>query len=89
MGEAFYWYKGGPTLPRKMNPQGITHKKFMVEIYRLCLKLIDFSMSFMRGCVHLKRKQQVGGQNISILHNFGSQRVDLGPDCSRKLMLFF
>ncbi|KAJ6380475.1 hypothetical protein OIU76_017025, partial [Salix suchowensis] len=36
------WYKGGPTLPRKMISQGVFNKmQFNVEVYPLCLKLID------------------------------------------------
>ncbi|XP_065858457.1 ubiquitin carboxyl-terminal hydrolase 9-like [Euphorbia lathyris] len=36
------WYKGGPTLPRKMIAQGVSDKKqFSVEVYPLHLKLID------------------------------------------------
>ncbi|XWS50184.1 hypothetical protein CRYUN_Cryun12cG0067200 [Craigia yunnanensis] len=35
------WYKGGPALPRKMILQGVHHRKFDVEVYPLCLKLID------------------------------------------------
>ena len=35
-------YKGGPTLPRKMISQGVFNRKqFNVEVYPLCLKLID------------------------------------------------
>ncbi|KAJ6752357.1 hypothetical protein OIU85_002758 [Salix viminalis] len=36
------WYKGGPTLPRKMISQGVCNKmQFNVEVYPLRLKLID------------------------------------------------
>ncbi|KAG5255304.1 ubiquitin carboxyl-terminal hydrolase family protein [Salix suchowensis] len=36
------WYKGGPTLPRKMISQGAFNKmQFNVEVYPLRLKLID------------------------------------------------
>ncbi|KAJ6714156.1 IQ DOMAIN-CONTAINING PROTEIN IQM6 [Salix viminalis] len=36
------WYKGGPTLPRKMISQGVFNKmQFNVEVYPLRLKLID------------------------------------------------
>lgn len=35
------WYKGGPALPRKLISQGDFHKTFIVEVYLLCLKLID------------------------------------------------
>ncbi|XP_011070400.1 ubiquitin carboxyl-terminal hydrolase 10 [Sesamum indicum] len=35
------WYKGGPVLPRKMISVGDQHKQFIVEVFPLCLKLID------------------------------------------------
>ncbi|PON61141.1 Ubiquitinyl hydrolase [Trema orientale] len=35
------WYKGGPALPRRMISQGTFNKNFVVEVYPLCLKLID------------------------------------------------
>ncbi|XP_021647323.2 ubiquitin carboxyl-terminal hydrolase 10 isoform X5 [Hevea brasiliensis] len=36
------WYRGGPALPRRMISQGVFNKKqFNVEVYPLCLKLID------------------------------------------------
>ncbi|CAK9310834.1 unnamed protein product [Citrullus colocynthis] len=35
------WYKGGPPLPRKMISVGVNQKNFSVEVYLLCLKLID------------------------------------------------
>lgn len=34
-------YKGGPALPRKLISQGDVNKQFNVEVYPLCLKLID------------------------------------------------
>ncbi|KAF8379919.1 hypothetical protein HHK36_027384 [Tetracentron sinense] len=56
----FDWYKGGPALPRRLISQGIIHKKFNVEVYRLTLKLIDsrdnsqsiirISKKFMQAC---------------------------------------
>ncbi|KAL0331584.1 UNVERIFIED_CONTAM: Ubiquitin carboxyl-terminal hydrolase 10 [Sesamum angustifolium] len=35
------WYKGGPALPRKMISVGDQHKQFIVEVFPLCLRLID------------------------------------------------
>ncbi|PIA43886.1 hypothetical protein AQUCO_01800136v1 [Aquilegia coerulea] len=36
------WYKGGPALPRKVISQGVSyHKTLLVEVYPLCLQLID------------------------------------------------
>ncbi|XP_068649713.1 ubiquitin carboxyl-terminal hydrolase 9-like [Aristolochia californica] len=37
----FEWYKGGPALPRKMICEGSSHKNYSVEVYPLCLHLID------------------------------------------------
>lgn len=34
-------YKGGPPIPRKMISQGVNQRNFSVEVYLLCLKLID------------------------------------------------
>ncbi|KAL0446556.1 UNVERIFIED_CONTAM: Ubiquitin carboxyl-terminal hydrolase 10 [Sesamum latifolium] len=35
------WYKGGPVLPRKMISVGDQQKQFIVEVFPLCLRLID------------------------------------------------
>ncbi|KAL3630083.1 hypothetical protein CASFOL_023067 [Castilleja foliolosa] len=35
------WYKGGPPLPRKMIAVGDQQKQFVVEVFPLCLRLID------------------------------------------------
>ncbi|XP_073102323.1 ubiquitin carboxyl-terminal hydrolase 10-like [Elaeis guineensis] len=35
------WYKGGPELPRKVISEGNIDKELRVEVYPLCLKLID------------------------------------------------
>ncbi|XP_058203138.1 ubiquitin carboxyl-terminal hydrolase 9-like isoform X2 [Rhododendron vialii] len=37
----FCWYKGGPALPRNLISQGDFNKQFNVEVFPLCLKLID------------------------------------------------
>lgn len=37
----FFRYKGGPPLPRKLISQGIHSKSFSIEVYPLCLQLID------------------------------------------------
>ena len=34
-------YKGGPALPRKLISQGDVNKQFNVEVFPLCLKIID------------------------------------------------
>lgn len=35
------WYRGGPELPRKVISEGFITKKFNVEVYPLCLQLVD------------------------------------------------
>ncbi|XP_022735791.1 ubiquitin carboxyl-terminal hydrolase 9-like [Durio zibethinus] len=52
------WYKGGPALPRKMILQGVYHRKFDVEVYPLCLKLID-SRDESQSILWLSRKASV------------------------------
>jgi hypothetical protein len=37
----FQWYKGGPEIPRKVIFDSPTRKGYMVDVYPLCLKLID------------------------------------------------
>jgi ubiquitin carboxyl-terminal hydrolase 4/11/15 len=37
----FQWYKGGPEIPRKVIFDSPTCKGYMVDVYPLCLKLID------------------------------------------------
>ena len=34
-------YKGGPEIPRKVIFDSPTHKAYIVDVYPLCLKLID------------------------------------------------
>ncbi|XP_021300601.1 ubiquitin carboxyl-terminal hydrolase 9-like isoform X2 [Herrania umbratica] len=52
------WYKGGPALPRKMILQGVYHRKFDVEVYPLCLKLID-SRDESQSILWISRKASV------------------------------
>ncbi|XP_043715927.1 ubiquitin carboxyl-terminal hydrolase 9-like isoform X2 [Telopea speciosissima] len=35
------WYKGGPALPRRLISHVVLHQNFTVEVYPLCLHLID------------------------------------------------
>lgn len=35
------WYHGGPELPRNIISEGYTNKKFNVEVYPLCLQVVD------------------------------------------------
>ncbi|KAE8717492.1 Ubiquitin carboxyl-terminal hydrolase 9 [Hibiscus syriacus] len=52
------WYKGGPALPRKMILQGVYHRNFDVEVYPLCLNLID-SRDESQLAIWLSRKASV------------------------------
>ncbi|KAK8512013.1 hypothetical protein V6N12_074697 [Hibiscus sabdariffa] len=52
------WYGGGPPLPRKMIVQGVYHRNFDVEVYPLCLNLID-SRDESRSILRLSRKASV------------------------------
>ncbi|XP_022722128.1 ubiquitin carboxyl-terminal hydrolase 9-like isoform X2 [Durio zibethinus] len=54
----YEWYKGGPSLPRKMILQGFYHRKYNVEVYPLCLKLID-SRDDSQSIIWLSRKASV------------------------------
>ncbi|XP_022958477.1 ubiquitin carboxyl-terminal hydrolase 9-like isoform X2 [Cucurbita moschata] len=52
------WYKGGPPLPRKLISQGVTQKNFYVEVYLLCLKLID-SRDGSESTIRLSKKATI------------------------------
>lgn len=47
-------YKGGPALPRKVIPVGV-NKKLVVEVYPLCLELID-SRDKSRSIIRMSKK---------------------------------
>lgn len=53
-----------------MISQGITHKKFMVEIYRLCLKLTD-SRDNSQSVIRLSKKVLLS------FASFSSLKIDL------------
>ncbi|KAL5551499.1 hypothetical protein UlMin_001675 [Ulmus minor] len=53
------WYKGGPALPRKMIRQGVLFSTFVVEVYPLCLKLMD-SRDNSQSVIRLSKKAPVG-----------------------------
>lgn len=52
------WYKGGPPLPRKLISQGTIYTKFCVEVYPLCLKLVD-SRDNSQSVIRLSKKASV------------------------------
>ncbi|KAL6979385.1 ubiquitinyl hydrolase 1 [Sarracenia purpurea var. burkii] len=51
----FDWYKGGPALPRRLISQGDVNKQFNVEVYPLCLNLID-SRDNSQSVIRLSKK---------------------------------
>lgn len=53
----FSRYKGGPPLPRKLIVQeGLKHNQFNVEVYPLCLNLIDSRDNNSQSVVRLSKK---------------------------------
>ncbi|KAJ4951929.1 hypothetical protein NE237_028761 [Protea cynaroides] len=52
------WYKGGPALPKKLISQGVHHKSFSVEVYPLCLYLID-SRDNNQSVIQISKKASV------------------------------
>ncbi|XP_008800670.3 ubiquitin carboxyl-terminal hydrolase 9-like isoform X1 [Phoenix dactylifera] len=53
------WYKGGPELPRKVISEGVIVKELRVEVYPLCLKIIDARDDSQRT-IRISRKASVG-----------------------------
>lgn len=49
------WYGGGPALPRQLISQGDINKQFNVEVYPLCLKLLD-SRDNSQSIIRLSKK---------------------------------
>ncbi|KAK8518374.1 hypothetical protein V6N13_027851 [Hibiscus sabdariffa] len=70
------WYKGGPALPRKMILQGVYHRNFDVEVYPLCLNLID-SRDESQSVIWLSRKASVSElfQRVCALRGVEQDRV--------------
>lgn len=59
-GKLFDWYKGGPPLPRKLIVQeGLKHNQFNVEVYPLCLNLIDSRDNNSQSVVRLSKKASI------------------------------
>ncbi|XP_018492840.2 putative ubiquitin carboxyl-terminal hydrolase 11 [Raphanus sativus] len=55
----FEWYKGGPTIQRKLICQGFQRESYCVEVYPLCLKLTD-SRDGSSATVRLSKQASVG-----------------------------
>ncbi|KAH7513638.1 hypothetical protein FEM48_Zijuj11G0002100 [Ziziphus jujuba var. spinosa] len=74
----FDWYKGGPTLPRKLISQGVLHKNFIVEVYPLCLKVID-PRDNSESVLRLSKKASVHElyQKVDIWDFFNKQKHSL------------
>ncbi|XP_039138079.1 ubiquitin carboxyl-terminal hydrolase 9-like [Dioscorea cayenensis subsp. rotundata] len=53
------WYNGGPEIPRKLISDGLNGKNFVVEVYPLCLCLVDGRDNSQRG-IRISRKATVG-----------------------------
>ncbi|XP_020093909.1 ubiquitin carboxyl-terminal hydrolase 9-like isoform X1 [Ananas comosus] len=53
------WYKGGPELPRKVISEGSNSKTHIVEVYPLCLQLIDDRNNSQRP-IKISRRASVG-----------------------------
>ncbi|KAJ6832182.1 ubiquitin carboxyl-terminal hydrolase 9-like [Iris pallida] len=53
------WYKGGPELPRRLISEGVIAKSFSVEVYPLCLQLID-ARDYSQRIIRISRKASVG-----------------------------
>ncbi|GAV75105.1 UCH domain-containing protein/DUSP domain-containing protein [Cephalotus follicularis] len=54
----FEWYKGGPALPRKLIENGVYSKSFTVEVYPLCLKLVD-SRNQSQSIIRISKKSSI------------------------------
>lgn len=54
----YEWYKGGPEIPRKVIFEDPTHKTYIVDVYPLCLKLIDGRDSSER-LIRISRKARI------------------------------
>lgn len=52
------WYKGGPAVPRKVISQGIQHT-LTVEVYPLCLQVIDDRHYTNHHVIHISKKASV------------------------------
>ncbi|XP_072954131.1 ubiquitin carboxyl-terminal hydrolase 9-like isoform X1 [Typha angustifolia] len=55
----FEWYKGGPELPRRVISEGSISKNYIVEVYPLCLQLVDERDNSQR-IIRISKKASVG-----------------------------
>ncbi|KAL3742844.1 hypothetical protein ACJRO7_018193 [Eucalyptus globulus] len=74
----FGWYKGGPALPRKMILQGYHNKSYSVEVYLLCLKLID-SRDNSQSIIRISRKASTHDlyEKVSMLRKVDMAKVHI------------
>ncbi|XP_075508702.1 LOW QUALITY PROTEIN: ubiquitin carboxyl-terminal hydrolase 9-like [Primulina tabacum] len=78
------WYKGGPSLPRKMISVGDQQKHFSVEVFPLCLKLTD-SRDQSEVVVKLSKKDSVRElyEKVCRLKGLDTEKVHIW-DCFSK-----
>lgn len=71
------WYKGGPELPRKLISEGV-YKSLIVEVYPLCLKLVDARDNSQRT-ITMSRQASVGElyTRVCTLLNLEQSKVDI------------
>lgn len=75
----FDWYKGGPALPRKLILQeGVKHQQFNVEVYPMCLNLID-SRDNNQTVVRLSKKASIQElyERVCALKGIGQEKARL------------
>lgn len=67
------WYKGGPALPRKMISVGNQQKQFSVEVFPLCLRLID-SRDQSEVVIRLSKKASLNDLYVKVCQLKGLHR---------------
>lgn len=84
-GKLFDWYKGGPALPRKMILQGYHNKSHSVEVYLLCLKLID-SRDNSQSIIRMSRKASTHDlyEKVCILRKVDMAKVNIWDYFNKK-----
>lgn len=84
-GKLFDWYKGGPALPRKMILQGYHNKSYSVEVYLLCLKLID-SRDNSQSIIRMSRKASTHDlyEKVCILRKVDMAKVNIWDYFNKK-----
>ncbi|XP_010267386.1 PREDICTED: ubiquitin carboxyl-terminal hydrolase 9-like isoform X2 [Nelumbo nucifera] len=71
------WYKGGPAIPRRLISQGVVHNKnFIVEVYPLCLNLID-SRDNKQSVIQISKKASLCElyNRVCTIHKLDQEKV--------------